>query len=539
MKDFAELYQQLDATTKTTAKIEAMVAYLKAASNLDRAWAIYFLLGNKLKPTVPTKALRQAAIEAAQIPVWLFEETYQWVGDLAETIANIVPATNRLESGSLSEWIDVYCKPLGKADLTTQMELLQTCWSKLDSQQRFVFNKLLTGNLRVGVNSKLITKAISQWSEVDVDVIAHRLMGDWQPTEQAMVELLAAATDVKSPSQPYPFCLAHPLPASYEVTLDAAAYRCEWKWDGIRAQLIRRNGTTFLWSRGEELLAGRFPEIEQASIQIADGTVLDGEILAWHEQRPLPFSELQRRIQRKSVSKKMMQELPVRFIAFDLLEHASVDVRQLSFDRRRRLLEATLATLVSEKGDLAQSTLGINELLPVGSWQDMRLLRNSARDVRAEGLMLKRGDSCYETGRVTGSWWKWKLDPFTVDAVLIYAQRGHGRRASLYTDYTFAVWSEGVLVPFAKAYSGLTDEEIRVVDRWIRGNTLQRFGPVHEVTPHWVMEIAFENVQLSSRHKSGVAVRFPRIVRIREDKRIEEADQLITIVNLVATREGE
>lgn len=539
MKDFAELYQQLDATTKTTAKIEAMVAYLKTASNLDRAWAIYFLMGNKLKPTIPTKALRQAAIEAAQIPVWLFEETYQWVGDLAETIANIVPVTNRLEAGSLSEWIDVYCKPLGKADLTTQMELLQTCWSKLDSQQRFVFNKLLTGNLRVGVNSKLITKAISQWSEVDVDVIAHRLMGDWQPTEQAMVELLAAATDVKSPSQPYPFCLAHTLPASHEVTLDAAAYRCEWKWDGIRAQLIRRNGTTFLWSRGEELLAGRFPEIEQASSQIADGTVLDGEILAWHEQRPLPFSELQRRIQRKSVSKKMMQELPVRFIAFDLLEHASVDVRQMSFDRRRRLLEVTLATLVSEKEDLAQSTLGINELLPVGSWQDLRSLRDSARDVRAEGLMLKRGDGCYETGRVTGSWWKWKLDPFTVDAVLIYAQRGHGRRASLYTDYTFAVWSEGVLVPFAKAYSGLTDEEIRVVDRWIRGNTLQRFGPVHEVTPHWVMEIAFENVQLSSRHKSGVAVRFPRIVRIREDKRIEEADQLKAIVNLVATREGE
>lgn len=539
MKDFAELYQQLDATTKTTAKIEAMVAYLKTASNLDRAWAIYFLLGNKLKPTIPTKALRQAAIEAAQIPVWLFEETYQWVGDLAETIANIVPVTNRLEAGSLSEWIDVYCKPLGKADLTTQMELLQTCWSKLDSQQRFVFNKLLTGNLRVGVNSKLITKAISQWSEVDVDVIAHRLMGDWQPTEQAMVELLAAATDVKSPSQPYPFCLAHPLPVNYEVMLDAAAYRCEWKWDGIRAQLIRRNGTTFLWSRGEELLVGRFPEIEQASSQIADGTVLDGEILAWHEQRPLPFSELQRRIQRKSVSKKMMQELPVRFIAFDLLEHASVDVRQLSFDRRRRLLEVTLATLVSEKGDLEQSTLGINELLPVGSWQDLRSLRDRARDVRAEGLMLKRGDGCYETGRVTGSWWKWKLDPFTVDAVLIYAQRGHGRRASLYTDYTFAVWSEGVLVPFAKAYSGLTDEEIRVVDRWIRGNTLQRFGPVHEVTPHWVMEIAFENVQLSSRHKSGVAVRFPRIVRIREDKRIEEADQLKAIVNLVATREGE
>lgn len=539
MKDFAELYQQLDATTKTTVKIEAMVAYLQAASSLDCAWAIYFLLGNKLKPTVPTKALRQAAIEAAQVPVWLFEETYQWVGDLAETIANIVPATHRLEHGTLSDWIDSYCRPLGKSDLTTQIDLLKDCWKKLDSQQRFVFNKLLTGNLRVGVNAKLITKAISQWSEVDVDVIAHRLMGDWQPTEQAMAELLAAATDVKSPSQPYPFCLAHPLPATYEVGFDSAAYRCEWKWDGIRAQLIRRNGTTFLWSRGEELLAGRFPEIEHASSQLADGTVLDGEILAWHDQRPLPFSELQRRIQRKSVSKKMMQEVPVRFIAFDLLEHASIDIRQRSFDNRRWLLARTLATLMDEKENAAPSIFGINELLHAGSWQDLRSMRDRARDVRAEGLMLKRGDSCYETGRVTGAWWKWKLDPFTVDAVLIYAQRGHGRRASLYTDYTFAVWNGGVLVPFAKAYSGLTDEEIRKVDRWIRGNTQQRFGPVHEVTPHWVMEIAFENVQISSRHKSGVAVRFPRIVRIREDKRIEEADQLKAIVDLVATRTGE
>ena len=539
MRDFAELYKQLDGTTKTTAKIDAMVAYLKAASNQDRAWAIYFLLGNKLKPTVPSKALRQAAIQAAQVPVWLFEETYQWVGDLAETIANIVPATNRLEDGALSEWIESYCRHLGKSDLTTQIELLKDCWKKLDSQQRFVFNKLLTGNLRVGVNTRLITKAISQWSDLEVDVIAHRLMGDWQPTEEAMSQLLAAVTDVKSPSQPYPFCLAHPLPATYETGLDSSAYRCEWKWDGIRAQLIRRNGTTFLWSRGEEQLAGRFPEIEQASSQIADGVVLDGEILAWQNRHPLPFSELQRRIQRKNVSKKMMREVPVRFIAFDLLEHESVDIRQMSFDNRRLLLETTLAALVDEKENVALSTFGINELLPTGKWGDLRAMRDKARAVRAEGLMLKRGGSYYETGRVTGSWWKWKLDPFTVDAVLIYAQRGHGRRASLYTDYTFGVWSEGALVPFAKAYSGLTDDEIRKVDRWIRTNTLQRFGPVHEVTPHWVMEIAFENVQISSRHKSGVAVRFPRIVRIREDKRIEEADQLKAIVDLVALRQGE
>lgn len=537
MKDFAELYQKLDSTTKTTAKVEAMVEYLEQATMLDRAWAIYFLLGNKLKPTVPTKALRQAAIDAAQIPAWLFEETYQWVGDLAETISNVVPIHASLQNGSLTEWIDSRCKPLGKAQLETQIELLKQAWAQLDPQQRFVFNKLLTGNLRVGVNARLITKAISQWSHVDIDVIAHRLMGDWQPTEQAMLLLLEANSEVKSPSQPYPFCLAHPLPTSYELELESSNYFCEWKWDGIRAQLIRRNGETFLWSRGEEQLAGRFPEIEQAARLIPEGTVLDGEILAWKDQRPLPFSDLQRRITRKSVSKKLMQEVPVRFIAFDLLELEASDIRSQTFEERRSQLEKLIANSSPDTQQPQASVIDVNELLRSGAWSDLRETRHKARDVRAEGLMLKHKNSRYETGRVTGSWWKWKLDPFSVDAVLVYAQRGHGRRASLYTDYTFAVWSNGVLVPFAKAYSGLTDEEIRTVDRWIRANTLQRFGPVHEVTPHWVMEIAFENVQLSTRHKSGVAVRFPRIVRIREDKRIEEADQLQAIVDLVAARD--
>jgi DNA ligase-1 len=302
--------------------------------------------------------------------------------------------------------------------------------------------------------------------------------------------------------------------------------------------VIRRDGKIFLWSRGEELLMGRFPEIEEAAGLLHDGIVLDGEILAWGEQRPLPFSELQRRIQRKNVSKKMMQQVPVRFVAFDLLECDSVDLRELPFAQRREKLVEILAPLPREPEDIGASVIGINDLLPVEGWRELEVLREKARMVGAEGLMLKHSQSRYETGRVTGAWWKWKLAPFTVDAVMIYAQRGHGRRAALYTDYTFAVWNEGVLVPFAKAYSGLSDQEIRKIDRWIRANTTQRFGPVHEVTPHWVMEIAFENVQLSSRHKSGVAVRFPRIVRIREDKQIQDADRLQAIVDLVAQRQA-
>jgi|JI10StandDraft_1071094.scaffolds.fasta_scaffold00450_30 DNA ligase-1 len=537
MRAFAELYQSLDATTKTSAKLEALVAYLSSSSDADRAWAIYFLLGNKLKPSVPTKALRKAAIEAAQIPEWLFEETYQWVGDLAETIANIVPKAQRLEHGSLSEWIEQYCRPLSKLELSEQIALLNQCWGRLDAQQRFVFNKLLTGNLRVGVNARLVTKAISEWSGIDVDVIAHRLTGEWRPTFEALNQLLEQGSETASPSQPYPFCLAHSLPANFYESLDSMNFRAEWKWDGIRAQLIRRNGLIFLWSRGEELLVGRFPEIESAATALDDGVVLDGEVLAWRDHAPLPFSELQRRIQRKNVSKKLMHEVPVRFVAFDLLEHETVDIRPLPFEQRRMRLEHLLTTCYPDANQ-SPPTISVNHLLPAATWSELAARREEARSVRAEGLMIKRKDSRYETGRVTGAWWKWKLDPFTVDAVLIYAQRGHGRRAALYTDYTFAVWSEGSLVPFAKAYSGLTDEEIRVVDRWIRANTLQKFGPVHEVKPHWVMEIAFENVQLSTRHKSGVAVRFPRIVRIREDKKIEDADRLQSILELVAARQG-
>ncbi len=526
MKQFSELYQSLDQTTKTNAKIAAIQSYFQRAPTTDAAYAIYFLLGNKLRPSIPTRTLRVAAIQASGIPAWLLEHSYEWVGDLAETLAAIVPETNQHSQESLSTWVEEKLAPLSRLSQEQQIDQLIACWRALTSMQRFVMNKLITGNFRVGVSQKLLTRALSDFSGVPVETLAHRLMGGWEPTAQAVDALLRAEDGEQNISRPYPFCLANPLPGRVEEVGECSAYLAEWKWDGIRAQIIRREGQTFVWSRGEELMHGRFPEIEAWAAKLPDGTVLDGEILGWHSERPLPFLQLQRRIQRLRPGPKLLAEVPVIYVAFDLLESYGIDRREWTLGQRRSELEKVVSSL---------ETIGDNNNIPLirlgppvlgDSWEKLAIQREQARELGAEGLMLKSLTACYEVGRVTGTWWKWKLDPYQVDAVLIYAQRGHGRRAALYTDYTFALWDGDRLVPFAKAYSGLTDQELRRVDRWIREHTLQRFGPVHEVEPHWVMELAFENVQLSNRHKSGLAVRFPRIVRIREDKPIEQADTL-------------
>jgi DNA ligase-1 len=533
MKDFAEMFQSLDETTKTSVKTEILKNYFGRVEAAEAAHAIYFLLGNKLRPRVPTRVLRNAAIHLAAIPEWLFEETYQWVGDLAETIAAVVPPAINSTEENLTQWIETRLSPLLQADPGVQQQLLIDYWMQLDRGQRFVFNKLITGNFRVGVSDKLITRALSDWSGVEADVIAHRLMGGWVPSPKAMEDLLAKDAQEFSPSRPYPFCLAHAVSETLFTSESCERYIAEWKWDGIRAQMIRRQGEIFIWSRGEELLNGRFPEVENQAAKFPNGTVLDGEILAWRHGRPLPFAQLQRRIQRKKVGVKLLAEVPVVFLAFDLLEWQGTDLRHLPLDQRRdrltdflRELNGGTDNVVTFEADRNATNLLESPIVQGVSWDDLARVRSTARELGAEGLMLKDRKSRYEVGRVSQTWWKWKLDPYSLDAVLLYAQRGHGRRAALYTDYTFAIWSDGKLVPFAKAYSGLDDAEIKKVDRWIRENTIQKFGPVHEVKPFLVMEVAFENVQHSSRHKSGVAVRFPRIVRIRDDKRPEDADSL-------------
>ncbi len=540
MKRFAELFARLDTTTKTNDKLAALVDYYAAAEPADAAWATYFLSGRKLRRLVPTKLLRQWAAEQAGVPDWLFEESYSAVGDLAETISLIVPPGKADLDEPLARCVVERLMPLRQQTPGQQRETIRDLWRRTDAATRFVLMKLVTGGFRVGVSRSLVTRAIASYADVDVEAIAHRLMGDWQPDAEFFAALVHPDTDDSQISRPYPFCLAHPIEqatspdrgggpaeaAEIAATIGSASdYAAEWKWDGIRGQVIRRSGQTFLWSRGEELMEHRWPEIERAAETLPDGTVLDGEILACElDDRGtvasvLPFSQLQRRIGRKRVGKKLLSEVPVVFHAFDVLEDRGRDVRKETFQTRRRRLETILDTVDDPH-------LTVTELVRGNDWLELANRRETSRDRNSEGLMLKRWDSSYEVGRVRGTWWKWKVQPYTIDAVLIYAQRGHGKRASLYTDYTFAVWDGDQLVPFAKAYSGLDDAEIRKVDRFVRGNTKESFGPVRSVTPELVFELAFEGLSRSTRHKSGIATRFPRILRWRHDKKPSDANQL-------------
>ncbi len=521
MNAFAELYRQLDATTKTGEKSTAIVEFLKRSSRDDSAWAVSLLIGNRIRPPAKTKLLREWAVQRAGISDWLFEECYAWVGDLAETLNALIPEQTAMAEQSLSSWIDQLDELRRMTDLEKQNKL--DAWlPRVAREDRFVLLKLFTGTFRVGVSKGLMIRAISEFTSLPKAAIADRLAGDWKPSSESFDRLVSSDWRQDSDSQPYPFALAHPWEETSNPSESVADYLIEWKWDGIRAQLIRRKGDVTIWSRGEERLDGRFPELESSVNSWADSFVLDGEILAWKEENPLPFNELQKRIQRKTLTKKLIQQVPVQFIAFDILEHQGRDLRCSPLSERRALLESLFrAKKILDKGPIRYSHTAVAR-----DWNEVRTLRDSATHRGAEGVMLKRLDANYPSGRVRGPWWKWKVDPYTIDAVLLYAQRGHGRRASLYTDYTFGLWDQGVLVPFAKAYSGLTDQEIREVDQWIRMHVQETFGPVRSVLPHLVMEIAFENVQLSTRHKCGLAVRFPRIVRWRKDKAPGDANHL-------------
>ena len=528
MMRFAELYARLDATTKTNEKIAAIANYLANVDAADAAWAVYFLSGNKLRQLVPTKHLRSWAADQAGIAAWLFDECYQTVGDLAETLALVVPPGVLNEPRTLAEWIEGRLLPLRSLDETEQRDRVLEIWRETPAEVRLVIMKLITGAFRVGVSRQLVTRAIATQFNLAADVVSHRLMGDCKPTPEFFMRVTDATANETLPSTPYPFCLAHPLEAGKgpEPLGSAEEYLAEWKWDGIRGQVIRREAQTFVWSRGEDLMENRWPEIESAAALLPNGTVLDGEILASLNGQVLPFAALQRRIGRKTVGKKLLSEVPVVFYAFDLLEHEGEDMRDQPLIIRRQKLETLLSSI-------SHPHLRATECLLGNTWEDWQAIRMQSREHNAEGLMLKRKDSTYDVGRVRGTWWKWKVAPYTIDAVLLYAQKGHGKRAGLFTDYTFALWDDGKLVPFAKAYSGLDDAEIRQVDRFVREHTTEAFGPVRSVTPKLVMELAFEGLQRSSRHKSGIATRFPRIARWRHDKQPEDANTLSELLELL------
>jgi DNA ligase-1 len=533
MRRFTELYLSLDSTTRTSVKTDALAHYFATAAPLDAAWATFFLTGHKLKRVVGTRDLVAAALQASGVTQWLFEASYAAVGDLAETIALLLPPPAERDDRSLAAWVDEEIAPMAGLPSAEVQARLRAAWRVLDRDERFVFGKLLTGAFRVGAARQLVYRALAQALDVPVTDVAHRLVGAWTPSP-AFVDALREAPDARATAhRPYPFFLAHALQDAPESLGDVAQWQAEWKWDGIRAQVIVRADGASVWSRGEELVTSAFPEVADAARVLPPGTVIDGELIAWAPGAsvPLPFASLQQRLNRKAPGAKLQRDVPVVMIAYDVLEAGGEDIRARALRERRALLEALLPV---------EPTLKLSPTLAVHHWSDLDDLRSRARDVRAEGIMLKRLDAPYGVGRVRGPWWKWKIDPYTIDAVLVYAQPGSGRRASLLTDYTFAVHGEdGELVAFAKAYSGLSDAEIRAVDNWIRNHTLERFGPVRRVEPVQVFELAFEGLQISTRHKSGVATRFPRIARWRKDKAPGEADTLQTLKAMASRHAGE
>ena len=534
MKAFAALYEELDTTSSTNLKVAAMARYFRQAPPADAAWATYILSGRRLKRLLGPASLKRWMIDEAALPEWLLEEAYGSVGDLAETIALLTAGSSQsttVDDTPLADWIEDRLLPLRDLDESVQRRAIVAWWRQLPYRQCFLLNKLLTGELRVGVSQLLVTRALAEVTNIERTELAARLMGDWQPGATFWRALHSAETPRTDPAVPYPFYLASALEGDPAQLGERAMWQAEWKWDGIRGQLIRRARQCHLWSRGEERITERFPEIVDAAASLPDGVVLDGEVVAWKDGRIQPFASLQQRIGRKKLTAAILESVPVRFLAYDLLELDGMDLRSAPLSERRARLERLLET--------AAPVLQLSPLVGDASWEELAVARSRSRERNVEGLMLKALDSVYGTGRQRGAWWKWKIEPHSFDAVMIYAQPGQGRRSNLYTDYTFGVWREGELVPVAKAYSGLSNPEVERLDRWIRAHTVEKFGPVRAVEPTQVFELAYEGIAASGRHKSGIALRFPRILRWRTDKPAAEADTLANLQAVLTTNRSE
>lgn len=525
MQLFAQLVQQLGTSTKTNDKLDALVNYFTHAEDKDKVWVIALFSGRRPRRTVNSTQLTTWCADIVQLPIWLFEECYHTVGDLSETIALLIPetpvATAQLSDRTLHYYVEKFLQ-LEKADESVKKEFILQSWQELTSKERFVFNKLLSSTFRVGVSQGMMVKALAKTVTLEPSVIAHRISGNWNPVSTLYDELLSESAAAIDHSKPYPFYLAYAIEEEVSELGEPSAWQAEWKWDGIRGQIIKRNDQLFVWSRGEDLITDKFPEYQALLPKLPDGVVIDGEILPYKEGQVLNFNVLQTRIGRKNVTKKHLQEAPAGLFAYDLLELNGQDIRHLALSERRTALEKLI-------NELQLPFVQLSPIVPFSDWQQLTTIREQSRDINSEGLMLKRKSSAYLTGRKRGDWWKWKIDPLTIDAVMIYAQKGAGRRSNLYTDYTFAVKDGDKLVSFTKAYSGLTDKEFAQVDAFVKKNSIEKFGPVRTVKPELVFEIAFEGIAASNRHKSGVALRFPRISRWRTDKK---ADEINTIEDL-------
>ncbi len=517
---FAQLVTELSTSTKTNDKLQSLVDYFATAPDDDKVWVIAIFSGRRPRRAVNSRLMREWCSEITNYPSWLFDECYHTVGDLAETLALLLPETKKDEqvNKSLSYYLETFIS-IEKQDEAIRKKFIVDSWNQMNKDERFVFNKLITGSFRIGVSQKTIVNALGKVVDLTPSVIAHRISGNWDPVTTSFNELLSESASVSDFSKPYPFYLAYALEEAPETLGSPEEWQAEWKWDGIRGQVIKRNNELFVWSRGEELMTDKFPEYFILKDLLPDGVVIDGEIIPAVNGNPLPFAVLQTRIGRKNIGKKQLQEAPICFFAYDLLEYNYEDWRERTLIERTKKLEEIILPIWN-------NAIQISQVISFTSWSELAELRKNSREMNSEGIMLKRKDSNYKVGRKRGDWWKWKIDPLTIDCVMVYAQKGSGRRSNLYTDYTFAVKDGDKLVTFTKAYSGLTDKEFAQIDNFVKRNSIEKFGPVRTVKPELVFEIAFEGIAASSRHKSGVALRFPRMSRWRKDKTVDEINTI-------------
>ncbi len=522
---FAKLVTEISTSTKTNDKLQSLVDYFATAPDDDKVWVIAIFSGRRPRRAVNSRLMREWCAEITNYPSWLFDECYHTVGDLAETLALLLPETKKKDqiNKSLSYYLETFIS-IEKQDESIRKKFITDSWNQMNRDERFVFNKLITGSFRIGVSQKTIVNALAKTVDLSSSVIAHRISGNWDPVTTSFEELLSETASISDFSKPYPFYLAYALEEAPESVGAPEEWQAEWKWDGIRGQVIKRNNELFVWSRGEELMTDKFPEYFILKDLLPDGVAIDGEIIPAIDGNPLPFAILQTRIGRKNIGKKQLQDAPICFFAYDLLEYGYEDWREKTLTERRKKLEEIILPIKN-------NSIQISQIINFISWDELSELRKKSREMNSEGIMLKRKDSNYKVGRKRGDWWKWKIDPLTIDCVMVYAQKGSGRRSNLYTDYTFAVRDGDKLVTFTKAYSGLTDKEFAQVDNFVKRNSIEKFGPVRTVKPELVFEIAFEGIAASSRHKSGVALRFPRMSRWRRDKK---ADEINTIEDLKA-----
>lgn len=529
MKQFSELINTVELTNKTNDKIDAFVDYFSNASDKDKLWLIAIFTGKRPKRPVKTTLMREWCMQITGIPEWLFLESYSTVGDLGETLALLLPNPTQSDERTFSEWMNDIVDLKACSDQEKEV-FIRNAWASLDTQERLIFNKLIGGSFRIGVSKKTLVNALAKYSGLEANQLMHSIIGNWEVNSITFDELIHGKHINYDNSKPYPFCLAYALEKELDELGAVNEWQVEYKWDGIRGQIVKRNDEVFIWSRGEELVTKQFPELVEVIQSLKGDFVIDGEILALKDNSILLFNDLQKRLNRKNITKKLMEEVPIGFYAYDMMEWEHEDIREYPLRERRLLLENLF-----ESNSLAGKRLFLSDVITVDTWEELHEIRANARSKDSEGLMLKQKESPYHTGRKKGDWWKWKVDPLTIDAVMIYAQKGSGRRSAHYTDYTFAVKKDDGLVTVAKAYSGLTNEEILEVSRFVKQNSIEKFGPVRTVKPELVFEIAFEGIALSNRHKSGVALRFPRISRWRKDKPVDEIDTIETVKQLIYT----